>query len=202
MASPIADWRTLAASKRSAVANKIPSDWRLPSSQTAQYVETSTSSVLDVPRTCGLLTEKELELTENYDATALVEMMVKGEVKSIEVVTAFCKRAAIAQQCVNCLTEIMFDEALARARQCDDYLEREGKTMGPLHGLPISLKVQFTLPRFPKEHRWLMIGCNRTRSTSKALKLPSATSPIYPTHQHHRIATSSTFSSMPAPSFT
>ena len=98
-------------------------------------------SVLDVPRTCGILTEKELDITENYDATALVEKMAKGEFKSVEVVTAFCKRAAVAQQCVSCLTEIMFDEAIARAKECDDVFEKEGKVLGPLHGLPISLKV-------------------------------------------------------------
>jgi amidase len=35
----------------------------------------------------------------------------------------------------------LFDEALARASYCDGYLAREGKTLGPFHGLPISLKV-------------------------------------------------------------
>lgn len=140
-APPIADWQQLAASKRSAVAAKIPADWALSSSITSQISESSTISVLDVPRTCGILSEKELELTEKYDATALVELMVSDKVKSVDVVTAFCKRAAIAQQCVNCLTEIMFAEALARARECDDYLANNGRPIGPLHGLPISLKV-------------------------------------------------------------
>lgn len=72
--------------------------------------------------------------------------MSEGKAKSVEVVTAFCKRAAIAQQCVNCLTEIFFEEALARAKECDDYLEKHGKTMGVLHGLPISLKVRMHYP--------------------------------------------------------
>jgi len=137
----ISDWRTLAASKRASVYSKIPSAWRLPASQTEQYTSSSSMSVMDVPRTCGILSEKELDITENYDATALVEKMAKGEFKSVEVVTAFCKRAAIAQQCVSCLTEIMFDEAIARAKECDDVLEKEGRVLGPLHGLPISLKV-------------------------------------------------------------
>ncbi|KAF1830095.1 amidase [Decorospora gaudefroyi] len=142
---PIADWRTLAESKRSSVFAKIPKEWLLPSSQTARYTETSSLSVLDVPRTCGILTETELEITENYDATDLVNLMAEGKLKSVRVVTAFCKRAAVAQQCVSCLTEIMFDEAMARARECDEYLEREGKVLGPLHGLPISLKDSFNV---------------------------------------------------------
>jgi amidase len=141
-APPIADWQELAKSKRESVAAEIPKNWRLPASLTSQYTETSTLSVVDVPRTCGILTDKEIEITENYDATNLVKMMADGSLKSVEVVTAFCKRAAIAQQCVNCLTEIMFDEAMARARECDEYLKKEGKVIGPLHGLPISLKVR------------------------------------------------------------
>jgi len=140
---PTAEWQTLAASKRAANYSKIPESWRLPSSMTSQFTEKATISVLDVPRTSGLLSEKELDLTENYDATELLALMASGQAKSIDVVTAFCKRAAIAQQCVNCLTEIMFDEAMARAKECDEYLAKNGKTMGPLHGLPISLKVPF-----------------------------------------------------------
>jgi hypothetical protein len=41
----------------------------------------------------------------------------------------------------HCLTETFFPEALERARYLDSYLAREGKVVGPLHGLPISLKV-------------------------------------------------------------
>jgi len=37
---------------------------------------------------------------------------------------------------------MFFDQALERAKECDDYLAKNGKPMGPLHGLPISLKVQ------------------------------------------------------------
>jgi amidase len=144
-APPIADWQELARSKRESVAAKIPKDWLLPTTVTSQYTETSTLSVLDVPRSCGLLTEQELSITEDHDATALVQLLGTGKLKSVDVVTAFCKRAAIAQQCVKCLTEIMFDEALARARECDAYFEKQGKPIGPLHGLPISLKDSFNV---------------------------------------------------------
>ncbi|KAG8626036.1 hypothetical protein KVT40_006437 [Elsinoe batatas] len=43
----------------------------------------------------------------------------------------------------NCLDEIFFDQALARAAYLDDYFTKHRKTIGPLHGLPISLKDQF-----------------------------------------------------------
>jgi amidase len=45
----------------------------------------------------------------------------------------------------NCLTEIFVDRALARAKELDEHLEKTGKVVGPLHGLPISLKDQFTM---------------------------------------------------------
>jgi hypothetical protein len=142
-----ADWASLASSKRSALLAKIPSKWHLPPSITTAISPTSTASVISVPRESGLLSEQELDLTENYDATSLVDLMSSGKVKSVDVVTAFCKRAAIAHQLVNCLTEVFFEEAMARARECDEFLEREGRAMGPLHGLPISLKVRkFPLP--------------------------------------------------------
>ena len=37
----------------------------------------------------------------------------------------------------------MFDEALQRATELDEYLRANKKTVGPLHGLPISLKDSF-----------------------------------------------------------
>jgi amidase len=49
----------------------------------------------------------------------------------------------------NCLTEILFPEALARAQFLDDHLEKTGKTVGPLHGLPISMKDCFIIPPHP-----------------------------------------------------
>lgn len=41
----------------------------------------------------------------------------------------------------SCLTETMFEEAQERASFLDKYLKTEGKLIGPLHGLPVSIKV-------------------------------------------------------------
>ena len=46
---------------------------------------------------------------------------------------------------VNCLTEIFIEQALARAAQLDAELKSTGKVVGPLHGLPISLKDQICI---------------------------------------------------------
>lgn len=45
----------------------------------------------------------------------------------------------------NCLTEIFIDRALERAAWLDEQLKSTGKVVGPLHGLPVSLKDQIRI---------------------------------------------------------
>ncbi|RDI83200.1 hypothetical protein Vi05172_g6927 [Venturia inaequalis] len=138
-------WQSISKRKKEQQASRIPKEWLLPA-------ETSpppgTSNVLDIPRKCGILDEQDLKITENYDATALVEELAAGRLKSVDVTRAFCKRAAISHQLTNCLTEIFFEQAVERALALDDYLDKVGSPMGPLHGLPISLKDTFKIPGY------------------------------------------------------
>ena len=53
------------------------------------------------------------------------------------------QRAAIAHQLTNCLTEIFFDDALKRAEELDTHLASGKSPLGPLHGVPVSLKDTF-----------------------------------------------------------
>jgi len=94
------DWQDIVRKKRAEAADKIPTAWRLPTEYTANISETSSNSVLHVPRECGLLTAKQLDITEKYDATDLLEKLHSGQFTAIEVTEAFCIRAAIAQQVV------------------------------------------------------------------------------------------------------
>ncbi|KAI6808516.1 amidase, partial [Hortaea werneckii] len=133
-------WQAIAARKQRERADRIPSQWKLPP---AHMPAESRTNVLSVPRECGLLSQQELNITENSDASALVSALSSGQLKAVDVTTAFCKRAAIAHQLTNCLTEIFFDDAIARAKQLDDEMAKSGSPTGPLHGLPISLKDTF-----------------------------------------------------------
>lgn len=49
----------------------------------------------------------------------------------------------------NCLALVMFDDALRRAAELDEYLDRTGRTVGRLHGLPISVKEHIELKGTP-----------------------------------------------------
>ncbi|KAI1956252.1 hypothetical protein LOZ58_006516 [Ophidiomyces ophidiicola] len=135
--------------------SKIPQSWRLP----AQWVPTGIYSVeesvtntkyeavnvMHVPRQCGLLSTKQLDITEKWDVKGLLAEMATGRLTAAEVCEAFCKRAAIAHQLTRCLTEPLFDTAQKRASYLDTHFARTGKPYGPLHGLPISVKDTFDI---------------------------------------------------------
>lgn len=88
-------WSDIASSAQNSLLDSIPGKWRLP-----QPPDTSLTDVRSVPRTCGLLTPKQLEITEQT-ASELVAQLREGKLSSVDVTEAFCARAAIAHQCVN-----------------------------------------------------------------------------------------------------
>ncbi|KAJ7781812.1 general amidase [Mycena maculata] len=133
------DWEAVCARRKRAQLDSIPKEWII------QLPPKDQLNVMDVPHQCGLLTELELEITETIDVQTILDKLRLAEWSSVQVTTAFYKRAIIAQQLTNCLTEIFVDRALKRARELDEHLASTGKVVGPLHGLPISLKDQFAI---------------------------------------------------------
>ncbi|KZZ96834.1 acetamidase [Moelleriella libera RCEF 2490] len=97
-------------------------------------------NVTGIPRECGILSEADLDITDNHDASALAQAIASGKLTSVQVVTAFAKRALVAHQLTCCLTEWFMDEAIQRAQELDHHLATTGTTVGPLHGVPISIK--------------------------------------------------------------
>ncbi|KZT72884.1 amidase [Daedalea quercina L-15889] len=128
------NWREVAARKtrdRQALLDRWP-EWRLK-----EEVPESTTDVANLPT--SQLTAREYEIV-HLDATSLVEYIRDQRYTSTEVLKAFCHVAVIAQRLTNCLTEIMFEEGLQRAAELDRLLEEKGQVVGPLHGLPVSIK--------------------------------------------------------------
>ncbi|CAI7599455.1 unnamed protein product [Penicillium pancosmium] len=128
-------WESIARDKKASRDARIPLGWKLKPDQ----VPDDQLNVTNVPYECGILTPKELKIT-NSSARTLIERILSREYISYEVTLAFCKRAAIAQQLVNCLSEIFFENALEAAKSLDAEYEESGIARGPLHGLPVSLK--------------------------------------------------------------
>jgi amidase len=151
------DYRVIAAQKQIERNNKIPPQWLIDSA-----LHNATSN-LHIPVTCGVLSDVECDITSKFDATTLLKKLKEGAWSAEQVTTAFCKRAAIAQQLVshlsfllemvtkhlmqvNCLTEIFFGEAIERARHLDkERKENPSNVLPPLWGLPISLKDSFDI---------------------------------------------------------
>lgn len=86
------------------------------------------------------LPSKYRAITEIDDVEELAKLIAGRDFTSREVTEAYCHRAALAQVNTNALTVVAFETAFARADELDDYLAEHGKTFGPLHGIPISLK--------------------------------------------------------------
>ena len=166
---PYRPWQEIAAAKKAEQLSRIPKDWILPDTG----LPTDAVDLRPIASLSGILSARELEITgESYDATALLAKIADGTYTSVEVVTAFCKRAAVAQQVCNCLTEIMFADAIAAAGKLDEEYNRTGTTAGPLHGLPMTFKVSMSLNHTPMAwafgHGGSLHRNPRNASTSKA----------------------------------
>lgn len=86
------DWKTRAEEKKQRLEASIPAEWRIDSLP-------SDVSAFSYPKKSQLLSAEELGITES-SATDLVKRMASGELTSVAVTTAFCKRAALAHQLV------------------------------------------------------------------------------------------------------
>lgn len=88
-------WQELVADKLQRQKAAIPKEWLITPPPSDQL------DVTDVPGSCGLLTLDELEITETEDVGVLLANLASGEWSSVDVTTAFYKRAIVAQQVVS-----------------------------------------------------------------------------------------------------
>ncbi|KAH7133673.1 acetamidase [Dactylonectria macrodidyma] len=134
----MSSWQLAAAQKRQSVNDLIPPEWILP----VALPPADTQKDVTGTYIRQFLSDVEVQYTET-GASEILRRVHAGEWKARDVLEAFCHRAALAHQMTNCLHEIFFEAALADAQKLDDLFAETGKPVGPLHGLPISLKDQF-----------------------------------------------------------
>lgn len=138
----MSDWKLKARDKRKQIVGAIPSAWLLDNAK-QQMISAGFTNTRDYIDT--IFPANEVAIT-NLTVSELTQKISLGELSAYDVCYSFCHRAAIVHQILNCCTEIFFEQALQRAKELDRYFEETGKTVGPLHGVPISLKDQFNLP--------------------------------------------------------
>ncbi|CAE6474661.1 unnamed protein product [Rhizoctonia solani] len=126
---------TVAARKRDDRANRLKpcADWSLGDLTPLPSHKNVTSLVH------ARLSDRERSFLAS-DVTGLAQRLAAKECTAVEVTTAFCKATYAAQELTNCVTEVMFTQALARAQELDAHMLETGKVVGPLHGIPVSIK--------------------------------------------------------------
>lgn len=97
-------WQEKVSAKRQSNLGKIPQEWLLPTSF-LQIINASENEPTDLIalhaiEKSGLLSQAEIDITENYTASQLLGKIASGSVSAVAVTRAFSKRAAIAQQLV------------------------------------------------------------------------------------------------------
>lgn len=102
----VSDWRQKVANKREECWSDIPDEWKLPDELKSSFqlpLENNKNDLIgnNVIRRSGVLTERELDISENYTVSGLLAALAQSKITALELTVAFSKRAAIAQQLVN-----------------------------------------------------------------------------------------------------
>ncbi|KAE8454203.1 hypothetical protein EG329_005128 [Mollisiaceae sp. DMI_Dod_QoI] len=172
MPQPAKIWQNIRDAKKAEQAARIPAEWKL---QPSDYPLVGTVDVRPVASSCGILSGRELEITgDSYDATSLAAAIASGTYTAEEVAIAFCKRAAIGHQLCNNLTEIMFMDAIEDAKKLDAYFKENSKTVGPLHGLPMTFKECFHVKGYDASNGYISRTFDPSTKTTYAIELVKA----------------------------
>lgn len=151
------EWKARARKHREYQHSLIRPEWHL---------NTQDDSIdLSDPRNTIQLVEAHLKPEEraitslNQTLSSLQTAIRSRTYSAVQVTEAFCHRAALLQQLTKCLTEIFFESAIQTAREQDEYLARTGELVGPLHGIPLSIKDNHMIKGIDTTMGWVaMVG--------------------------------------------
>ncbi|KAF5606485.1 general amidase [Fusarium subglutinans] len=82
---------------------------------------------------------------EHADISSLLEQLRTGKITAEKLVSVTIRRAIASHNETNCLSEPLFENALERAKYLDEYFQKHQQLIGPLHGIPVSVKDQFNI---------------------------------------------------------
>lgn len=98
--TPQPSWHARCEARKKQQRDEIPKEWLI------SLPHDDHRNVMQYPLECGLLSAREIEITETVDIELLLQRLATAEWSSLEVTTAFYKRAIIAHQLVRCLSLI------------------------------------------------------------------------------------------------
>lgn len=155
-------WKLIVQQKRESLQNSIPKEWINPNLKNDMISKgfVNTSDYLDT-----ILPQDEIDIT-NKTIMEISELISKGILSSLKVTTAFAHRAMLAHQILSCCSEIFIDKAFERAKYLDNIFEKTGKTVGILHGIPISLKDQVDLIGIPSSIGYVSLANEKKTKNS------------------------------------
>lgn len=104
-------WGQRVTAKRQACRDAIPPSWVLDQKvldTLEKPWEKSRNNMMELNafQKSGILSQRELEITEQYSVAELLTALSSGQITAVEATLAFSKRAAIAQQLVR-LSEML-----------------------------------------------------------------------------------------------
>nr|RBQ90464.1 hypothetical protein FVER53263_13403 [Fusarium verticillioides] len=82
---------------------------------------------------------------EHANISSLLDQLKTGKITAENLVSATIRRAIASHNETNCLSEPLFESALERAKSLDEYFQKHKQLIGPLHGIPVSVKDQFNI---------------------------------------------------------
>ncbi|KAJ5986790.1 hypothetical protein N7451_011155 [Penicillium sp. IBT 35674x] len=94
---------------------------------------------------CSHVNDEVQAITDIDEVEVLLQRMQNGDFSAEQVVQAYIQRAVVAHQLTNCLTEVVFEDALQQAKNLDREFQATHKIKGPLHGIPFTVKDQFNI---------------------------------------------------------
>ncbi len=77
-------------------------------------------------------------------ATEIVDLILGKKISSVELTRLMLSRITEIDKKINAINVLMEEEALTNARKADEMLSR-GEILGPLHGVPITIKDSFRI---------------------------------------------------------
>ncbi|CAK7236218.1 Acetamidase [Sporothrix bragantina] len=103
------------------------------------FSEGNPARVMDLP--AKFLTADELAITA-LNAEDIPPVIAAGKWTAVQVLDAFTHRAVMAHQLLHCCLSFVYPQARAQAEALDAEFARTKTLVGPLHGVPLSVKDQ------------------------------------------------------------